>query len=164
MIIGIDPSTRYYAIIRLAEAPVDGKPVILGMEIVGSSKARLAEERLCSLYEDFTAWAVDNLDSQRDSVWCEDTAFVGGSRSLVQMAAAIHNVRLVCATWSIPCYFIQNPTWKKEVIGKGNADKAAIKDFLCQHFHLPADWSPPDLYDAYAIAVAGLRRLRLDAK
>lgn len=166
MIIGIDPSTRYYAVVCLGDEPNElGKPVLHIARTIGSTKLRSAEERLCVLYDELGVWLRrQQAEEPEPVVWCEAPPVWGGSRSIGQMGAAVFVVRLACYEVGIPYYEIDNQTWKKEVVAKGNADKEAIKTFLCQHFALPLDWQPPDLYDAYAIAVAGLRRLRLDVK
>lgn len=159
IVVGLDPSTRYHALVCLADEPA---PRVVDTVVLGAQRKGVrAEDRLIPIFLDLLDW----LRLKRPkAVWCEDVVFTGGSRSLTQMAQAIGSVRIACYLADVPCYMMPVGLWKKEVVAKGNADKAQIKEFLTSHFGLPLDWKPPDLYDAYAIAVAGLRRLRLDVK
>jgi len=164
MLFGIDPNTRYLAIVELDLKLKEGRPIIRQTFVIGQEvKGRKAEDRLLPIFDLFGDWL--HLDVHDGAVvWCEAVAFAGGSRSLVQMAAMQTAVQLACHRAGVPCHMVANTLWKKEVIGKGNASKEEVAAFLQMHHGLPADWSPPDLYDAYGVAVAGLKRHRLDVE
>lgn len=164
MIVGIDPNTKCLAMACLSEdLGGDGKPILLSLSTVEAA-GKTAEMRLGLLFDLFRDWLDEAVKRDRLIIFCEAAPFVGGSRSFAQMVSVVTAVELACRLAHVMFLPIQNPTWKKEVVGRGNADKDAIKEFLCQSFGLADDWKPPDLYDAYGVAVAGLRRLRLDAK
>lgn len=161
IILGIDPNTKYYAVVglHLDHLLPDGKPDLAVSAIIGEDiKGRYAEERLTGLFS--ALWSYVQQDFRIGEIWCEEVAYTGGSRSLVQMGLAVHNVRLIANLETVPFRTMPNTTWKKEVIGRGNVSKEEITAFLQQTYG--CEFAYQDLYDAYGVAVAGLRRHRLD--
>lgn len=159
MLIAIDPSSKYMTLVWFARNGGWLDYTAVGEKV----KAQYAEQRLTGVFDalkEELAARKEEAEVSGDTVqvWCEAVVYAGQQAALAQMAACITAVQLACHELNIPFYTINQSTWKKEIIGSGRADKAQIKDFLVTQKFLPADLTPADVYDAYAIGLAALRR------
>jgi len=167
LVIGVDTNSFYLAAAVLPELAPDAAPEFVAIgRVIEKGKikkyalGRLAGERIPKLCLAFYYWLREQ-ERLADfiEVWCEDYAYVGGSRSTAEVAQCVGAVKDACIMAGVPCYTINNSTWKLEVVGKGNASKDETKAFLISHFGwVPPDLNPPDLYDAIGVALAGARR------
>lgn len=160
MLIAIDPSSKYMTLVWFSRAGGWIDYTAVGEKV----KAQYAEQRINGVFDalkDELAARKEEAEVSGDTVqvWCEAVVYAGQQAALAQMSACITAVQLACHELSIPYYTINQSTWKKEIIGSGRADKAQIKEFLVTQKFLPDDLTPADVYDAYAIGLAALRRL-----
>ena len=157
MIIGVDTNSFYFAIAGLLPG-ADFDHIEYWAVGKGAKKmalGRLAPERIPKL---FLAMRDFLTEFKVEECWVEDYAFVGGSRSTAEVGQCVQAVKDACILMGVPCLTIANNVWKKDVIGIGNANKDAIKDYFVRHSMAPADLDPPDLYDALGVLIAGYRR------
>ena len=59
----------------------------------------------------------------------ESAIFIQNPKSTMEIATVVGGVRLICYQNGLECTPVDNRHWKKHVIGKGNLNKKAIKDF-----------------------------------
>ena len=59
----------------------------------------------------------------------EAAIFIQNPRSTMEIAGVVHGVRILCDQQQIECISVDNRHWKKYVLGKGNLNKQAIKEF-----------------------------------
>lgn len=81
----------------------------------------------------------------------EAAIFIQNPKSTMEIAGVVHGVRLLCDQHSITCISVDNRHWKKYILGKGNANKQAIKAFTVDKW---GDiFSEQDWCDAACIAL-----------
>ena len=86
----------------------------------------------------------------------ESAIFIQNPKSTMEIASVVGVVKFVCYTQSIDCMPVDNRHWKKIVLGKGNSNKKAIKDFAVVKW---GDVFPEQDYaDAACIALWNKRR------
>ena len=56
----------------------------------------------------------------------EAPIFIQNPKTTMQIAAVVYTARFICSLYGIECISIQNKSWKKYVLGKGNASKVDI--------------------------------------
>lgn len=59
----------------------------------------------------------------------EAPIFIQNPKTTMQIAAVVHIAEFICYLWGIEYAPIQNKSWKKYVLEKGNATKQEIFDF-----------------------------------
>lgn len=160
MLIAIDPSSKYMTLVWFAKNGGWLDYTAVGEKV----KAQYAEQRINGVFDALKAELAARKEEAEVSgdtvqVWCEAVVYAGQQAALAQMSACITAVQLACHELNIPYYTLNQSTWKKDITGNGRADKAQVKNFLVENHFLPDDLSPPDVYDAYAIGLAALRRL-----
>tara|TARA_B100000686_G_scaffold67020_1_gene72442 strand:- start:181 stop:708 length:528 start_codon:yes stop_codon:yes gene_type:complete len=81
----------------------------------------------------------------------EAAIFIQNPKSTMEIAGVVHGVRLLCDQHNIECIPVDNRHWKKYILGKGNANKQAIKVFTVDKW---GDiFSEQDWCDAACIAL-----------
>jgi Holliday junction resolvasome RuvABC endonuclease subunit len=96
------------------------------------------------------------------SVWIEDTIIGNNRKYSIQLAeikgAVMGNLSQLRLSQGTDVRLVDNKTWKKEVCGNGNADKAAVRDYIhASHpAYAPLCGDDQDLYDAACIGLYGL--------
>lgn len=150
MIVGIDPNTRYLAVVKLNDA---GK-IYLGHWILPKVEVKKASPmaRLYTIHTEFRKWVVAQKDL--NCVYIEDVPFVRNFKVYAQLAFVLSAVVLVCMDADVPVVIVGNTTWKKQVIGSGKADKALIKAWTTRMLGVP-EKCVQDVHDAAAIAHYG---------
>jgi Holliday junction resolvasome RuvABC endonuclease subunit len=100
-----------------------------------------------------------------DSVWIEDT-IIGNNRKysigLAQtMGAVLSDLGQVRLHNGCDTRTVDNKTWKKELVGNGNASKEQVQNYIREvhPVYAPLCGDDQDLYDACCIALYGLRIL-----
>ncbi len=86
----------------------------------------------------------------------ESAIFIQNPKSTMEIATVVGGVRLVCVQLDINCIPVDNRHWKKHVLGKGNLNKKAIKEYTIEKWgdiFVEQDWS-----DAACIALWVKRR------
>ena len=59
----------------------------------------------------------------------ESAIFIQNPKSTMEIATVVGGVRLICFQQELDCTPVDNRHWKKVVLGKGNLNKQAIKEF-----------------------------------
>jgi len=86
----------------------------------------------------------------------EAAIFIQNPKSTMEIAGVVHGVRLLCDQNKIDCIPVDNRHWKKYILGKGNLNKQAIKEFTIDKW---GDvFSEQDWCDAACIALWIKRR------
>ena len=81
----------------------------------------------------------------------EAAIFIQNPKSTMEIAGVGHGVRILCDQQNVECIPVDNRHWKKYILGKGNANKQAIKEFTVD---LWGDvFSEQDWCDAACIAL-----------
>ncbi len=149
LILGIDPDTRSYTLCFMREGWYD----FLRIEV----KGRRADDRLPKLYQAAKQEFKDFQFEETPPAW----VYVEGPIVGPNMAASLVQARSIglveAALMNVDARYslVSNAIWKKETIGKGNATKEQIKAWALAHG--VEDGLKQDFYDAYCIAVWGLR-------
>ena len=87
--------------------------------------------------DDITTWLVHVLrDQEPDHVFIEDT-LIGNNKNysirLSQtMGAVLAALSPITKKMPMGVYLVNNKTWKKEVVGNGNANKNSVKNYIEQ--------------------------------
>ena len=89
-------------------------------------------------------------------VYIEDAIYIQNFKTSQAIAESIGNVKLLCKLNKIPFKMVPITSWKKEVVGKGNAKKEDVKDYVVKTFEISSDCKQ-DIYDAYCIGLYGVR-------
>ncbi len=91
-----------------------------------------------------------------DVVWLEEPP-LAGSRN-VRIAIQLNQTAGALMVSSVaPAYFVSVAQWKKAVLGKGNATKDEVNDFVAKHFskHHKAAHGNQNIIDAICIGLYG---------
>tara|TARA_R110002020_G_scaffold12392_4_gene45403 strand:+ start:490 stop:945 length:456 start_codon:yes stop_codon:yes gene_type:complete len=149
MIGGIDCSSKavHLAIIDDEEAIVDLKKY--------GSKAKLAEARfyeiLDQVYDDLSI-----IDISAAAI--ESAIYIQNAKATIAIASVVAGVKYGLHRGGISFAAVDNNTWKRQVLGRGNAKKSDIMDFAVD---LWGDRFPEQDYaDAACIALWGKRYAR----
>ena len=88
----------------------------------------------------------------------EAAIFIQNPKSTMEIATVVGGVRLICYQNALECVPVDNRHWKKIVLGKGNLNKKAIKEFAVHKWgdvFKEQDWA-----DAACIALWIKRRYK----
>lgn len=146
---GIDLSSRKIAIVRLLGDDCE-------VHTVEIEKLPNRVDELWALQE-----GVEGLMEQFTSSWVYVEAPVvgrGGARPTVLQAQVDGIVQVAAVRFGhLGVYSVNNKTWKKDVVGNGNADKSDTKSWLAAHHPVLADLcgDDQDLVDAAGVALYG---------
>ena len=92
----------------------------------------------------------------------ESAIFIQNPKSTMEIATVVGGVRLICFQNGLDCIPVDNRHWKKVVLGKGNLNKQAIREYTIQKWgdiFKEQDWA-----DAACIALWLKRRIKDDIK
>lgn len=115
-------------------------------------------ERIESLYNSFSLVMDERGYSSAlpQVVFIEQAVYVQNIKATLAIDAVINAVRFTCIRLGIPYFIIDNKSWKKDVLGNGNASKEDIMRFA------KVKWGDEiktqDEADAACIAMYGKRR------
>lgn len=157
---GIDLGVRSVTLVGL-RADVDGSPYMFYAATWGSKPPKSVRNAPPE-----TRWNelvsirsfIDVYIRRDDVLYVEEPPLAG--RRDVRTALRLAQVAgAVVATSSAPTFLVEVSTWKKEVVGRGNADKAQVAEWLATNH---PNWSrlcdgDQNKVDALCIALYGLR-------
>jgi len=144
---GIDCDSKKIAIVILDNE----ENLITFYELKSDSKN--TQERIFDLYDMFHA-IVHSLNANK--VYIEDSLYLQNFKTSKVITEAIGNCKSIFRAHSIPFEMVCNTTWKKTVIGKGNASKNEIKAYILNKYPKLSDKSQ-DILDATCIALYGIK-------
>jgi Holliday junction resolvasome RuvABC endonuclease subunit len=97
-----------------------------------------------------------------DQVWIEDT-IIGNNRKysikLAQvMGAVLSHLGQIRLNTGCDVRLVDNKSWKREIVGNGNSDKAAVRDYIdvTHPAYAALCGDDQDLYDAACIGLYGI--------
>lgn len=147
MILGVDCSTKAIAVFGIAEHK--------GLTWMITSPAEDAFERTKEMFKQMVT-LIECLDPEM--VMVENSPYLQNIKVTLQIHAVVDAVRFACVLGDIPVQTIEVPSWKKDILGNGHADKPEIMQFA------KAKWGEAlitnqDLADASCIAMYLQRRM-----
>ena len=150
---GIDVSTSKIAVARLVDKEFN--------VIEFRARSRSWETRLAQLYKDFFSY-VEKEMTPDDFVSIEDIPMVQNRQGLIKLVHALAMCRVVFFHHDIDCFPVNVKTWKRSVLGDGNADKDKIRSMAKQIFGSRISKLSQDGVDALCVAKWGDLRVRGD--
>ena len=153
-ILGCDCSSKVIGYVLLE----DGLAVESGT--LKASDSKDMNTRAENLWTEFYALLMDLCGGawKPDVVYIEQAIYVQNIKATLGIDAVINAVRFCCFINSVPYVIIDNRSWKKDVIGNGNASKEDIAKFA--NIKWPGIFVTQDECDAACLALYGERRLR----
>mgnify|MGYP003638233236 FL=1 len=150
---GLDVSTSKIAI---------GKILPDGFDVIElTAKSRSWESRFQQLYPKFFEYVSENIVAD-DLVVIEDVPLVQNRGALIKLTHITAMCKVVCIHHEIDCVPVNVKTWKRSVLGDGNADKDKIRVMAKQIFGDEILKLSQDAVDALCIAKWGDLRIRGD--
>ena len=144
-ICGIDADSKKLAIVVFENDQLESWHFL-------ESKSKETQDRIFDLYFHFEAFV---KSKKPDIVFIEESFYTNNFKTSKAITEVIGNCKLICKLNKIPFELVQNKTWKKYVIGNGNATKEDIKNFVDKKYPKLKD-EPQDIADACAICLYGV--------
>lgn len=119
-VVGIDIGIRHFAI-----AKFDDSGITTHYHEVSKSTRYQELTQLKNLFQEHI--------HKQDTVWIEEPP-IAGSRNLRIGLQLAQTAGALMASSPAPAYFVAVSQWKKAVVGKGNASKDEVNDFVALHF------------------------------
>ena len=116
------------------------------------SKSKETQDRIFDLYFHFEAFV---KSKKPNLVLIEESFYTNNFKTSKAITEVIGNCKLICKLNKIPFELVQNKTWKKYVIGSGNATKEDIKNFVDKKYPQLKN-EPQDISDSCAICLFGI--------
>jgi len=115
--------------------------------------------RFCELVDKFGVFLRDleAVGTLPTIVYVELPIYMQNTKTTLSIAYVVGLVRVVCRQFNITCKMVDNKTWKRVVVGKGNATKEEIMQYVLV---LHEDVKSQDIADSICIAYYGLREVR----
>lgn len=167
-IMGIDIDSRKFGL-----AIVDEHNTIK-CKVFYQIDSKNTEDRLFALYDelnrllDFSGndYEEDNNNTndslypedKPNKIYIEEAIYVSNFKTSRAISEVIGNLKILCRNKGFEFEMVPNKTWKKEIIGNGNASKDDIRKWVVDHYKKVGNDGPQDLYDAICIALYGVKR------
>ena len=151
MIAGIDPDTKQIVVAMWGQHP----PQLVGTPATDNYKflravatERVAENRFRPLITMFRSLVLQMLGTS----WCyiERPPMGVNPRATIDQSMVVGAIACILHERGIPYSLVDPNTWKKGLIGRGNADKPLIKEWAIANLDLPDNLRQDD-YDAACI-------------
>ena len=125
-----------------------------------ASKAKDVNERFLNFgkdfWDDFSKIKVILENGSVIKATVEAPIYIQNPKATIAIASVTGLVRFICFLNGIECAYLDNTKWKRDIVGKGNANKLEIKDFAIEKW---GDIFPEQDYaDAACIALWNKRR------
>ena len=87
------------------------------------------------------------------SLWVavEAPIFIQNPRTTMQIASVVYTTKFICALHKLGCRLVQNKTWKKYTVGRGNASKSDILEYA--NIFWGTQFAEQDWADAACVAL-----------
>ena len=165
IIIGIDPASTHIAYVILYQ---DKFRVIVSKNLGKSGPEACYNARLLTLktIEETTKWVYQiNKKEKHLPIHCFYELPVlgrGGVRSTMVQCFTSGSVQATLYERQCPTYPVNVSSWKKAVVGRGNADKGQVAEFLRLQWNAlyQSASGNQDVYDAASIAIYGRQFLK----
>ena len=83
-------------------------------------------ERITEIFDKFQS-EISKIKIRKSAI--EKAIYIQNAKATIQIASVVTAIQLACHKQSIPCYLVDNKTWKKDIIGKGNSSKQDIMEY-----------------------------------
>ena len=147
-IAGIDIDSRKFGVVLLED---NLEPTFVFFE----SKSKNVQERIFDLHDEFDKLVIKGL--KPDKIFIEEAIYIQNFKTSKSISESIGNCKLLCRLNTIPFQMVPNKTWKKHIVGNGNATKEDIKNFIVKQHPELCD-EPQDIFDAFCIALFGTKK------
>ncbi len=144
-IVGIDADSKKIAMVMFNNDQLESWHFM-------ESKSKETQDRVFDLYFHFESFI---KSKKPDMVFIEEAFYCNNFKTSKAITEVISNCKLICKLNHIPFELVQNKTWKKYVLGNGNATKEDIKKFVVAKYP-QFKKEPQDLSDALAICLYGI--------
>ena len=113
-------------------------------------------------WEDISRIKIIRTEQRQFIATVEESIYIQNPRTTVQLASVVGCVKFGCYYHGFELTGVDNKSWKKVIIGSGNASKADIMAFAIEKWGDVFD--EQDFADAACIALWGLRKFKLKEK
>ena len=115
------------------------------------------DNRLFQIFDNFSVYLANELEY--NDIQCsaiEAAIYIQNARTTMEISGVVSVAKYLLHTKGILCYPVDNRSWKKQILGKGNAGKPDIKNFAVEKW---GDIFPEQDYaDAACIALWAKRQ------
>ena len=115
------------------------------------------DNRLYQIFDNFGIYLNEELEY--NGIQCsaiEAAIYIQNARTTMEISGVVSVAKYLLHTKGILCYPVDNRSWKKQILGKGNAGKPDIKNFAVEKW---GDIFPEQDYaDAACIALWAKRK------
>jgi len=120
------------------------------------------DNRLFQIFDNFSVYLENELEY--NDIQCsaiEAAIYIQNARTTMEISGVVSVAKYMLHTKGILCYPVDNRSWKKQILGKGNASKPDIKKYAVDKW---GDIFPEQDYaDAACIALWAKRRGEINA-
>lgn len=114
------------------------------------------DSRLYQIFDNFSVYLNRKLEYNIDSSAIEAAIYIQNARTTMEISGVVSVAKYMLHTKGIECIPVDNRSWKKQILGKGNAGKPDIKKYAVDKW---GDIFPEQDYaDAACIALWAKRR------
>ena len=82
--------------------------------------------RLTEIFDKFQT-EISKINIRQTAI--EKAIYIQNAKATIQIASVVTAIQLACHKQSLPCYLVDNKTWKKDIIGNGNSSKKDIMEY-----------------------------------
>ncbi len=112
-------------------------------------------QQMAGAYNCMEQWLMERrVEGQHLKVYIEEPVYVQNFNTHMKLSCIYASVALACIGLNLFPVAVHNKTWKKEVLGNGNADKDEIRVRSLLMFDIE-DGHEQDIYDALCVAKYG---------
>jgi len=83
-------------------------------------------ERITEIFDKFQT-EISKIKVRKSAI--EKAIYIQNAKATIQIASVVTAIQLACHKQKISCYLVDNKTWKKDIIGKGNSSKQDIMQY-----------------------------------
>jgi len=81
----------------------------------------------------------------------EAPIFIQNPKTTMQIASVVYTTKFICSLYNLDCSLVQNKTWKKYTVGRGNASKSDILEYA--NIFWQTTFAEQDWADAACVAL-----------
>ncbi len=153
-VLGCDPSTKKLALVAL------DSDTCRAVEIFASDSKDM-NARVEELFWEFYHWMEDQSHgpSKPDVCFVEQAVYVKNIKTTLMIDATVNAVRFVCMMNNVPCFIIDNKSWKCDILANGNASHEQYVKFAETKWGKDVIVSE-DIAAAGCLALYGQRRMQ----
>lgn len=112
-------------------------------------------QQMAGAYNCMEQWLMEKrVEGKQLKVFIEEPVYVQNQKVHMQLSCIYASVVLACIGFNLFPEGVHNKTWKKEVLGNGNASKDDIAARSLLMFNIEGDCEQ-DIYDALCVAKYG---------